>query len=53
MNDEIINALCRDIAAETMDAEAEAYADDVDYEWMKQMELANPRYFGPDFDETF
>jgi hypothetical protein len=51
MDEEMINELCRDIASETMTKEAEAYADDVDYEWLRQMQLANPRFFGPDFDE--
>lgn len=53
MNDEIINDLCREIASETFTEYAEQYADDVDYEWMKQMELANPRFYGPDYDEKF
>jgi hypothetical protein len=53
MDEEQINAICKEIATETFTEYAEEYANDLDYEWLKEMELANPRFFGPDFDEKF
>ena len=53
MDEEQINAICKEIATETFTEYAEEYANDLDYEWLKEMQLANPRFFGPDFDEKF
>jgi hypothetical protein len=53
MDEDLINLLCQDVASETLSDDVEAYCDKLDFEWMRDMELANPRFFGPDYDETF
>jgi len=52
MDEDDINDLCREIAVETMTEQNELYANEVEDDWLRNMELANPRFFGPDIDET-
>jgi len=48
MNDTDLNLLCAEIATETLSCYTEALCDDMEVELL---ELANPRYHGPDYDE--
>lgn len=48
INDTDLNLLCAEIAAETLSCYTEALCDDMEVELL---ELANPRYHGPDYDE--
>lgn len=45
-----INALCAEIAEETMTQAAIEYCNQLDDEWIAMMEAQYPRYFGPDID---
>ena len=51
MNFDDINALCAEIAEETLEAEVMAYCDALDEDYVAMMEASNPRYYGPDYDE--
>lgn len=51
MNFDEVNALCREIAEETLEAEVMAYCDALDEDYVAMMEASNPRYHGPDYDE--
>jgi hypothetical protein len=53
MDENELNLLCQEISSETLSDEVESYCNKLDFEWMQQMELANPRFFGPDIDEAF
>ncbi len=46
MDTELINALCRDIAEETLDELTEIQYD----EMLEDMYSADPRWIGPDWD---
>jgi hypothetical protein len=49
LNDEEINALCREIAEETLDERAEEILAEIEEEELDNMMLAlGPRAFGPD-----
>ena len=51
MNIDDINALCAEIAEETMSDYINAYCDFLDEDYVAMMEASNPRYHGPDYDE--
>ena len=51
MNFDEVNALCREIAEETLEAEVMAYCDALDEDYVAMMEASNPRYHGPDYDD--
>lgn len=53
MNIDDINALCAEIAEETLTEAVNEYCDMLDEEWIAMMEASFPRYHGPDIDCEF
>ena len=51
MNIDDINALCREIAEETLQQEVMDYCDALDEEYIAMMEASSPYYHGPDYDD--